>query len=769
MGAAAESVFTFLFKFPPRLFQRGDVVLAPVVPASLLALTFVAALLVIVLTYRRLRGVSALDRALLGGWRALVLAIVLACLLRPMLVLSTAVAQRNVLAILLDDSRSMRLTDVDGETRTSAMQRTFSDSGALVRALSGRFAVRFFRFAADATPLAGMGSLTAAGGRTDLAAALDGAREELAGMPLAGVIVATDGADNGGSDLATSLLALETRRVPVHTVGIGEERFARDLAVAAVAAPPSVLAGSSVLLDAALGVRGAGGERTTLSVEANGRIVATEEIRVPDRGDVVRTKLRVPPLPPGTYQLSVRAKAIDGERVRDNNVFHTMLEVRAGPARVLYFEGEPRAEFAFMRRAVAADSALQVVGLVRTAQHKFLRLGVRDSLELITGFPTRPEDLFQFRAVVLGSIESSFFTGEQLRMLSDFVSRRGGTLLALGGRAALAEGGFAETPMAEALPVALARARADTGAPPVELAVRPTPAGRVHAALRLRDTDGASAARWDSLRTLTSVNQLGPLRSGATTLLAGRAGGRGARGDREAEVPLLAFQRYGRGMGVVFAVQDSWLWQMDPAMPVDDATHATLWRQLLRWMVEGVPEQVDVAASPVRVGPGEPVTLRARVVDSTFVPVSGATVVARVTTPTGAIAEVPMERSLREEGTYTARYVAPERGTYALTAVARTGRDTIRSAPGALLADDQGADVEQAELRAPLLRRIADETGGRYYRLADANRLIDDVTYTESGVTQRDARDLWDAPIVFLALVLLLGLEWAWRRRRGLA
>jgi hypothetical protein len=186
-------------------------------------------------------------------------------------------------------------------------------------------------------------------------------------------------------------------------------------------------------------------------------------------------------------------------------------------------------------------------------------------------------------------------------------------------------------------------------------------------------------------------------------------------------------------------------------------------------MVEGVPEQVDVVASPVRVGPGEPVTLRARVVDSTFVAVSGASVVARVTTPTGAIVEVPMERSLREEGTYTARYVAPERGTYALAAVASVGRDTLRSAPGAMLADDAGADVEQAELRAPLLRRIAEETGGRYYPLADANKLVDDVTYTESGVTQRDARDLWDAPIVFFVLVLLLGLEWAWRRRRGLA
>ena len=84
----------------------------------------------------------------------------------------------------------------------------------------------------------------------------------------------------------------------------------------------------------------------------------------PSTVGLVRTRLRVPPLAAGTYQLSVRARALRGEQVSDNNVFDTMLEVRPGPARVLYLEGEPRPEFAFLRRAMAADSALQVVGLV---------------------------------------------------------------------------------------------------------------------------------------------------------------------------------------------------------------------------------------------------------------------------------------------------------------------------------------------------------------------------------------------------------------------
>ena len=765
MGAAFESVVTFLFKYPPRVFQRGDLALAPVVPALLIVLVAAGSLALIAVMYRRLRAVSPLDRAVLGTIRALSVLLVLACLMRPTVVLSSAVNQRNVLAILLDDSRSMRLRDVNGAPRMAAVQGVFADTSTLMRRLGQRFAVRSFRFAADAGPSAGVAALTGAGGRTDIAGALDVTRQDLAGMPLAGVVLVTDGADNGGGDLATTLLALRARRVPVYTVGVGQERFAHDVSVERVTVPPTVLAGSTTLIEASLAVRGVRGERVVVSVEANGRIVATEEIRHPDAGDIARVRLRVPPLPAGKYSLAVVARPLANEVVTENNSYRTVLEVRPGPVRILYIEGEPRPEFAFLRRAVAADSSLDVVGLMRSADKKFLRLGVHDSLELIGGFPSRREELFKYRAIILGSIESSFFSGDQLRMLAEFVSQRGGTLLALGGRASLGEGGYSGTPVAEVLPVLLP-ARGKDSTPTLSLIVHPTASGLAHAALQLRETDAANSARWDSLPALTSVNKLGALRPGATMLLAGRPGGRSSTAQ---EVPLLAFQHYGRGVGAVLNVQDTWQWRMDASMPADDATYSTLWRQLLRWAAEGVPEQIDIVATPSRVAPGEPVTLRAHVTDSTFNDINSASVSAKVLSPSGRQVEVPLERSLREDGSYTGRFIADEAGVYQLSAESRRGRDTTRSAGGALLADDQGADVAQAELRTPLLRRIARETGGRYYPLSDAARIPDDAQYTQAGVTVRDPRDLWDMPAIFLALVTLIGAEWIYRRRRGLA
>ena len=108
-----------------------------------------------------------------------------------------------------------------------------------------------------------------------------------------------------------------------------------------------------------------------------------------------------------------------------------------------------------MRRAVEGDKNLQLVCLQRTSQNKFLRLDVDDAEELAGGFPKTREELFRYRGIVLGSVEASFFTADQLRMIAEFVSQRGGGLLALGGRHSFAEGGYGQTPLADVLPVVL--------------------------------------------------------------------------------------------------------------------------------------------------------------------------------------------------------------------------------------------------------------------------------------------------------------------------
>jgi uncharacterized membrane protein len=764
VSSFGTSLAEFLFKYPGRVFEKGTLVWQG---AGLIGLIVPLVLLVAgvaVWTYLRSGPkVRARDRAVLMALRVLIVLLLGVCLLRPGLLLSTSVPRRNAVGIVLDDSKSMQIRDLDSLTRVAMAAKLFDDStGTLVKQLGERFALRFYRFSEVFGRLDHPKNLLGQGARTDIATALEEVRHDYSGMPLAGIILVTDGADNGGQSLAEPLLALKGSKVPVYTVGLGQERFAKDVAVERVEIPRSSLKGAVLLGEVALRARGMTGESVTLSVEDGGRIVATRTVALPANAEVTSVPVRIPPLEPGPHDLRFSVKTVPGEVVSQNNAVDAQVRVRDRREKVLYLEGTVRPEFSFLRRAAAADSNLQVVGLIRTAKGKFLRLGVDDSLELLGGFPTVRSELYRYRALILGDIEAAAFTKDQLRMLADFVSERGGTLLALGGRSSFGEGSYDGTSVAEALPFTFDNRRADSTEPARTLRLEPTPAGLGNAALLLTATEDANQAKWDSLPPLTSVNRLRGLKPGATSLLFATPEGGGSA------QAALAFQRYGRGKAIGFSVQDSWLWQMDASIAVIDQTHETFWRQMIRWMLEDVPDRLEMTWAPEHPAPNQRVSLRVELADSGFGKVNDAAVLARVTEPDGSETTVPLDWILGQDGAYGGSFVPPSEGAYRIDLETVRGNDTTRLEPETIKVADRGADFVNAEMRAPLLKRIAEETGGRFYTASTAAGLAEDVQYTESGVTVTETKDLWDMPIVFIALLGLLGTEWAYRRRRGL-
>ncbi|MGH7465861.1 MAG: hypothetical protein ACREK1_11845, partial [Longimicrobiales bacterium] len=438
-----------------------------------------------------------------------------------------------------------------------------------------------------------------------------------------------EGPDGARSPLGESLLALRAAGVPVFPVGVGRESFDQDIELSRVSAPREALKGTSLVVDLMVAQTGYSGQSVTVLVEDGGRIVGSEEVQLPRAGEPTPVRVQFTASEAGARRFRFRVPARDGERVIENNEQEALIHVRGGREKILYFEGEPRFEVAFLRRAVAADSNLQVVTLQRTADNKFMRLDVDSAGELFSGFPTTREELFSYRALILGSIEASHFTHEQLRMIAEFVSERGGGLLMLGGRHAFAEGGYAGTPVAEALPVTLdARFSRDTTFFDT-LSVRLTRAGAAQPALRVADSDDASAERWRTLPAPTTYNRVGSLKPGAVALLTGDGPRSGS--DR----PLLAWQRYGRGQTFALPVQDTWIWQMHADIPLEDQTHELFWRQLMRWLVSGVPKPVTAAVAADHVAPGDPIRITADVSDDRFARVSDGRVIARMTTPDG--------------------------------------------------------------------------------------------------------------------------------------
>jgi len=241
-----ESLFRFLFKYPPLVFQQGDLawgVSRPLFLAIVIAAGLAAAAL---LTYRTTGGEQPLrDRLILIGLRIGVLALLFICLFRPTLVLKSSVPQQNFVAVLVDDSRSMTIADTNGQPRSAFVKEQLSGPNAsLFKALSDRFVLRFFSFASSVDRQQSVANLKYAGTATRLGPALERARDELSGLPLAGLVMVTDGADTSDASLDEPLGSLKARSIPVFTVGLGQEHFSKDIQVTRVETPRAVLKGT---------------------------------------------------------------------------------------------------------------------------------------------------------------------------------------------------------------------------------------------------------------------------------------------------------------------------------------------------------------------------------------------------------------------------------------------------------------------------------------------------------------------------------------------
>jgi uncharacterized membrane protein len=649
----------------------------------------------------------------------------------------------------------MQIADVDGQARSAFVQKRFVGPEAdMLKALSSRFVLRNFRFSSTAQRLGNASELTFGGAQTKIGAALDGARQELAGLPLAGLVVISDGADTTDAELSDALLAMKAASVPVFTVGLGRETLTKDVQIDRVSTPASALKGTSLMVDALVTQTGYAGETVTIDVEDAGRIVGSQEIKLPIDGEPAAVRVRFTASDSGPRVFRFRIAPRPGELVTQNNQRESLVDVYDRTEKILYFEGEPRPELKFLHRAVDDDKNLQVITLLRTADNKYYRLVIDTPDQLAGGFPKTRDELFAYRGLILGSIEAGAFTGDQLRMMAEFVERRGGGLLMLGGARSFSEGGYAGTPVADALPVVLERtARSLENWPVTRLKVRPTRAGEGHALAQIAPTEASSVNRWNDLPPLISINSIKAVKPGATVLLNGTD-------EKRATQPVLAFQRYGRGKAVALTVLDSWRWQMHASIPLEDLTHENFWRQLLRWLVDGVPGPVEA---------GEQVVVTADVVDDTFVEINDAHLTGKVTGPGGEIIDVPMQWTGERNGQYRGTFVTTAQGMYAAKVEATreskalgVGQTHVRAAPG-------DAEYFDATMHAARLQRIAEETGGRFYTPETLGTLAEDLKYTGRGVTTVEERDLWHMPIVLFLLLALTCGEWAYRRAVGLA
>lgn len=773
-----------LFKYSQPVFAKGELGLANRPSWWVVTVLAVGLILFVYFVYVR-PGDRTSGRIRVGLMllRMALLLFILLLIMRPVVVVPSVIPRSTSLAILIDNSLSMRLTDEGGKARIEAVRNLLTGEPALASRLGRNFRLRPSEFAdtVKELPVTSEGidisGLVAGGAVSDPGGALATLIRDSSGSGTAAVLLISDGAANrsrsNGSEIGDQLRELRSRGIPVFTIGVGDRARFNDLELARIVLPRRLLIGSAITAE--LFVRRSGGldvDRLTLRISEDGRLLKSQNLdgrQLGSGADPQPLTVEFSPSSPGSHRYSFELTPIEGETTIENNSVEALVEVIDGSPRLLHLEGEPRWEYGKLRFSLAKNEKnLVLVSVLRSAEGKFYRQGVGSGDELTGGFPKTIEELFEYDGIVLGSIEANFFSYEQLRMIEQFAGRRGGGVLALGGRRAFGAGRYAGTPIAEILPVEIGTA---AGGEEMVAEFRPrlSDRGRTHPVTRLNEDRALSARAWEQMPLVTIPERLTSLKPGASVILDAAQETSEMKGSGSGQVvPLLVEQRYGRGRSLALLASDTWRWRME--LPSQNTSHETFWRQLLRYQVSSVPRRFEVLTERDTYVAGDEVTIVAELNNARFEPITDAKVVATVTLPSGQRIEVSLDPIFEEKVVnYRGNLTVGEAGIHTISTTASHGGGTTSEVRSSFLVSSQNREYYDAGQNAPLLKRIAAETGGQYYPLSEAGKVADEITLLEGRNSERVARDLWDMPINFLLLIGLVAGEWFLRKREGMA
>jgi uncharacterized membrane protein len=692
--------------------------------------------------------------------------------------------------------------------------------------LGGDFDARRFAFDAQLRAVSDFTILKFDGQTSSLNGALESLSRRFRGLPLAGVLLLSDGNSTDTLDRPWNQLP------PIYPVVVGSNQPPHDVSIARISATQTNFESAPVVVRADIEASDYAGESVTAKlIDENNRELQTQTVEMPPDGEPLAVRFELRPEKPGVHFYRVRVSSTragelpNAEATLANNERQVVVDRGGGPYRVLYVGGRPNWEFKFLRRALAGDDQIDLVGLVRIARREprfafrrhaaestnplfsgfehpdeesaerydqpvFVWLDAKNEQELRQGFPKTADELYKYDAVILDDVEAAYFTQEQMALVKNFVSRRGGGLLMLGGPDSLAAGKYERTPIGSVLPVycssvaGLSEAGHETQhasesaseTPPTSWLNSPrqpdheyrlalTREGWLQPWVRTRKTEPEERERLAAMNAFQVLNHVGSIKP-AATILAEVADESGAK------YPALVTQRFGRGRSAALLIGDLWRWDLHrPNNKESDLEKS--WRQTVRWLVADVPRRVEVNVRPqtgsLNESQGGAVMIHIRVSDAEYLPLDNAQLAIEVTTPDGHKFPLDAEPCDDEPGAYQAVHVARQSGAYRVSVTAKAPDGSIiGQREGGWVAQPAADEFKNLRPNRAALEELAAKTGGEVVATGDLDRFARELPNRKAPVNEPWIRPAWHHPLFYLAVIACLCGEWGLRRWKGL-
>ncbi len=726
--------------------------------------------------YLRLnRPLSQRFRALLISLRILAAFVLLICLLEPVLIERKDITPPTNLLVLADTSQSMQLDDVElagqSSTRLDLVNRIlFNPASDFLASLTNQFDVHLYQFDKEPHQISSeILSFDAVGGVTDVATSIDDAVKEWRGQLLAGVVLFTDGAHNASTSVVEKVIETKT---PIYAVGVGSPKPPRDLKLTRVDVSPIAYTEHDVPIRVTVHHTGYSGSQTRVSLTRDNQIVDSVPMTLTDEPNQT-IEFTLSPREEGISQYAVSIPVLDGELTAANNVRAFPLKVVKTKLRLLYIEGHPGWEYAFLKRVLELDpnidstclilSSLSPNQLRGTLLDRYNRYYPQTTQPTDVGhFPKTADNLLFYDVLIIGDLRSSTLTLQQHAAIVDFVEKTGKAVIFLGGRTSLGRDGFSRTQLEALLPVVI---------PPNGCYVRDedfslqlTQQGLYHPITRLEDTQAKADALWRDLPPLS--RRLGgfELKGGATVLAEYRS-------DRnQTTLPIIIFQRSGLGKSLLIAAEGLWNWGFGVwNFKDEDDTYPRFWGQTIRWMATRTDtKRINATTDLTTYSIGDEVQIVTYAYNESYQPMVAADIKIEVTPPEGKHFQAQAVADSQTPGAYKAQFRANQKGTYHIRASGVDRSSSLGEDTTEIFAESPLVEFENPQLNEDLLKQLAAKTGGVYTTITDVASLPEQIQPVQESVFAVQERELWDNPIVLILVVGLLGTEWFLRTRRGL-
>lgn len=645
----------------------------------------------------------------------------------------------------------------------------------LIPRLADKFDLVFFTFNEEVSEISNpleptaeggdtLADLTAESPRTQLGNAIREMLDRKRGQPLAGMLMLTDGASNGGMPPMAAATQAGQDETPLYFFGVGITE-PLDIVVSNLYLPEVVTVEDEV--NATIRFRGQGlaDQRANLALFVDGRIVDSEEVTF--TGNEQTTTLSFLPVDTGEFTVEARIDPRSDETSQENNMKKQRIRVIDSKINVLLAEDMPRWEFRYLEAALGRDRRIELDIFLKSASPS---LAEGEGSHYITEFPTDREKLFEYDIIVLGDLAPDDVGNANMQAMSEWVSQFGGGLILLAGRANM-PWDYLNTPLSEILPVefqsgAVSNSAATFYDTPVNLEL--TPAGERNPMTQFMPDPIENAEYWENLPPIYWVSPVTQAKPTTEVLAVDPSL---LRATRFGKLPVIAVQGYGLGSCLYLGTDNFWRWRaLRGGNPYWNFWSQVVQRMAMsRLLTSSSLSQLNVERNDYVAG--DRVKVFGRLFKPGYRPFTEASVPATLkyqpsaddsTAGQPSTSQISLQPAGDQPGFYEVSYLAARPGTYTLTL------DHDPEAKVETLVSDAQFELGETAMNAPLMEKMADASGGRFFReedLAELPEILDSETETVKSLVDLD---VWSSPLFFIILIGLMGMEWLIRKLSGL-